>query len=188
MHDTETGKRLARIDVCESPLSEELLLGKRMFYTALEPMVGRRWISCSSCHPDGDPDGRTWQNPEGLRNTQSLGGMAWTHPIHWSADRDEVQDFEHTIRGELMQGRGLVRGRLHESLGKPNKGLSAALDALAAYTNSHELPMSPHAKGGLTESAKRGKTLYESAEVGCAKCHAGPFHTDSRPGHAVCEA
>jgi YVTN family beta-propeller protein len=181
VHDTETGKRLARIDVCESPLSEELLLGKRMFYTALEPMVGRRWISCSSCHPDGDPDGRTWQNPEGLRNTQSLGGMAWTHPIHWSADRDEVQDFEHTIRGELMQGRGLVRGRLHESLGKPNKGLSAALDALAAYTNSHELPMSPHGKGGLTESAKRGKAVYESAEIGCAKCHSGPFHTDSRP-------
>ena len=33
--------------------------------------------------------------------------MAHTHPIHWSADRDEVQDFEYTIRGPLMQGRGL---------------------------------------------------------------------------------
>ena len=52
--------------------------GARVPDTALEPMVGRRWISCSSCHPDGEPDGRTWQNPEGLRNTQSLAGMAWT--------------------------------------------------------------------------------------------------------------
>lgn len=181
VHDTDSGKRQATISVCKSPLSDEVLSGKKLFYTALEPMVGRRWISCSSCHPDGDPDGRTWQNPEGLRNTQALAGMAWTHPIHWSADRDEVQDFEHTVRSDLMQGRGLVRGRLHESLGKPNKGLSAALDALAAYTNSHEVPLSPHAKGGLSEAAKRGQALYNSEEVGCAKCHSGPFHTDSRP-------
>ena len=67
-------------------------------------MSGRQWISCSSCHPDGDADGRTWQQPEGLRQTQPLFGLAWTHPLHWSADRDEVQDFEHTIQGKLMQG------------------------------------------------------------------------------------
>src|SRR5260370_22444914 len=88
----------------------EVLRGKILCYSALEPMVGRRWISCASCHPDGDADGRTWQNPEGLRSTTALFGMAWTHPIHWSADRDEVQDFEHTIRSPLMQGRGLSRG------------------------------------------------------------------------------
>lgn len=31
---------------------------------------------------------------------------------HWSADRDEVQDFEYTIQGKLRQGQGLLRGRL----------------------------------------------------------------------------
>lgn len=172
---------VAKIPVCENPLGEEILQGKILFYTALQPMVGRRWISCSSCHPDGDGDGRTWQNPEGLRNTTALFGMAWTHPIHWSADRDEVQDFEHTVRSDLMQGGGLIKGSVHPALGEPNKGISKMLDALAAYSNSHRAPISPHAKQGLSPAAQRGKELFFSKEIGCATCHSGPYYTDSVP-------
>lgn len=181
-YSTRTLQLIAKIPVCQSPLDEETLLGKKLFYSANQPMVGQRWISCSSCHPDGDSDGRVWQNPEGLRDTQQLFGLAWTHPLHWSADRDEVQDFEHTIRGPLMQGRGLLRGTVHESLDKPNQGLSAALDALAVYTNTHTFAMSPHAKNGLTAAALRGKTVFFDEQVGCAKCHSGPLFTDSQPG------
>lgn len=180
-YDASTLKLKEKIRVCENPLGDEILRGKILFYTALEPMVGRRWISCSSCHPDGDGDGRTWQNPEGLRNTTALFGMAWTHPIHWSADRDEVQDFEHTVRSPLMQGRGLIRGAVQPALEAPNKGLSRDLDALAAYSNSHKFPLSPHAKAGLSESARRGKEIFVSNETGCVKCHSGPFFTDSTP-------
>jgi DNA-binding beta-propeller fold protein YncE len=172
---------VARIDVTPNPLSPDVHRGKILFYSALQPMVGRRWISCSSCHPDGQADGRTWKNPEGLRNTQSLAGMAHTHPIHWSADRDEVQDFEHTIRGLLMQGQGLIRGPVNPSLGKPNAGLSRDLDALAAYSNTHEFTLSPHAKGGLSEAAKRGRTVFFSDKTKCATCHSGPLFTDSKP-------
>ena len=182
--DAKSLRKVASITVTDNPLSEELLLGKVLFYSAQQPMSGRKWISCSSCHPDGEPDGRTWHNPEGLRNTQSLAGMAWTHPIHWSADRDEVQDFEHTIRGPLMQGQGLVRGRLNDSLGSPNGRLSAALDALAAYSNSHKVPLSPHAKGGLSAAAQRGRALFLSDRTGCVKCHQGPYYCDSKPGPA----
>lgn len=181
-YDAATFKRTAAVAVTDSPLSEEKLKGKRLFYTALQPMVGRRWISCSSCHPDGETDGRTWQQPEGLRDTPALAEMAWTHPLHWSADRDEVQDFEHTIRGQLMQGRGLIRGAVNPAMGKPNKGLSPELDALAAYSNSHKAPLSPHAKAGLSESAKRGKELFFASATGCATCHSGPYYTDSTPG------
>jgi len=180
-YSATTFARQAVIPVCTNPLGDEILLGKILFYTALQPVVGRRWISCSSCHPDGDGDGRTWQNPEGLRNTTALYGMAWTHPLHWSADRDETQDFEHTIRGKLMQGEGLLRGPLFPAMGKPLKGLSPKLDALAAYSNSHKLSISPHSKNGLSEAAKRGKEIFSSAAVGCAKCHTGPCYTDSRP-------
>lgn len=166
-------------------VSDEVLLGKRLFYTALQPMTSRLWISCASCHPDGQPDGKTWHNPEGLRNTQSLAGMAWTHPIHWSADRDEVQDFEHTIRGPLMQGKGLARGRIYESLDKPNKGLSEALDAMAAYSNTHDFTLSPYAKNGLSPAAQRGRQLFFSKQTQCATCHSGPFLTDSVPSKSI---
>ena len=184
VYSTDSHKLLAKIPVCENPLSDEIWRGKVLFYSALQPMASRRWIACSSCHPDGDPDGRTWQNPEGLRNTQALAGLAWTHPIHWSADRDEVQDFEHTIRGQLMQGRGLFRGRLNDSLGTSNRGLSKDLDALSAYANTHKFALSPHAKNGLSEAAKRGRELFFSKETQCATCHSGPLLTDSRVDHS----
>lgn len=180
-YDTAKLQPGAKIQVTDNPLGEQVLAGKKLFYTALQPMAARRWISCSSCHPDGEPDGRTWHNPEGLRNTQSLAGMAWTHPIHWSADRDEVQDFEHTIRGPLMQGRGLIEGRVQESLGEVNAGLSTTLDALAAYSNSHKFSLSPYAKQGLSESATRGRNIFFDEETRCSTCHSGPFYCDSQP-------
>jgi len=180
--DVTTSEQVGRVEVTKNPLSPDVLLGKVLFYSALQPMTGPRWISCSSCHPDGQPDGRTWHNPEGLRNTPTLHGLAWTHPQHWSADRDETQDFEHTIRGRLMEGRGLVRGPINPSLGRPNRGLSRELDALAAYTNSHQFTLSPHAKHGLSDSAQRGQAIFLSTKSRCAECHSGPFYTDSQSG------
>ena len=180
-YDAKTHQRVGLVRVTENPLGDEILRGKRLFYSALMPMASRRWIACSSCHPDSDADGRTWQNPEGLRNTPPLVGLAWTHPQHWSADRDETQDFEHTIRGLLMQGRGLINGPVADSLGPPNKGRSRDLDAMAAYTNSHTVPLSPHAKSGLSEAAKRGRAVFFAKETACATCHSGPFFTDSNP-------
>jgi cytochrome c peroxidase len=184
-YDAKQLTPIATIAICDNPLGDEIRLGKILFYSAQQPMVGRRWISCSSCHPDGDSDGRTWHNPEGLRNTQPMFGLAWTHPVHWSADRDEVQDFEHTIRGQLMQGRGLIEGKVQSALGPTNKGLSKTLDALAAYTNSHRFTLSPHAKRGFNKQAKRGRVLFFSKETGCASCHKGPYYTDSIPNQKI---
>ena len=178
--ETANLTRVATIPVTTWPGAEEELLGKKLFYSARPPMSTRRWISCSSCHPDGDSDGRTWQQPEGLRETQPLFGLKQTHPVHWSADRDEVQDFEHTIRSPLMQGRGLIRGPVHDSLGSPNAGLSRELDALAAYTNSHTFRLSPHGKDGLSKAARRGRDLFFSSETGCARCHSGAYYTDRK--------
>jgi YVTN family beta-propeller protein len=188
VHDAESMQRLATIKVCDPPKTPEWVQGKILFNTALPPMTSRQWIACSSCHPDGHNDGRVWQNPEGLRKTTALFGLAHTHPLHWSADRDEVQDFEYTIRGRLMQGRGLLREPM-----KPKKGFekteleehlagrSKDLDALAVYCNSFDFRLSPHIQstGQLSTTAQRGKALFFSKEVGCAECHRGPYYTDS---------
>lgn len=181
-------RRLATVSVCAPPKTPEWVRGKIVFNTALPPLTSRRWIACSSCHPDGHTDGRVWQNPEGLRKTTAFFGMAHTHPIHWSADRDEVQDFEYTIRGRLMQGPGLLKGAVKPKQGfQPTEltenlsGRSADLDALAIYCNSFEFTLSPHipAPGKLSAEAERGKQLFFSKEVNCASCHSGPYYTDS---------
>jgi YVTN family beta-propeller protein len=189
VHNVGDMQRLAVIRVCEPPKTPEWVLGKIHFNTALPPLTRRRWIACSSCHPDGHDDGRVWQNPEGLRKTTALFGLAHTHPLHWSADRDEVQDFEYTIRGRLMQGAGLLHGSLKPKQGlapteldEPLAGRSKDLDALAVYCNSFEFRLSPHipVPGKLSDSAERGKKLFFAKEVGCATCHSGPYYTDSR--------
>ena len=179
--DLRTLRITRRIPVTARPYAAEIWLGKVLFNSALQPMAGRRWVSCAVCHPDGQPDGRTWQMPEGPRNTPSLAGIRYTTPLHWSADRDEVQDFEHTIRGPLMRGRGLIRGKPFPALGRPNAGRSAELDALAAYCNSIPFSLSPHAPGGkLSDLARRGRQLFYREDVGCAECHRGPFFTDRK--------
>ena len=113
------------------------------------------------------------------------------HGPHASAalvGRDEVQDFEYTIRGRLMQGRGLLRETIKPKVGfEPAEldeqlaGRSKELDALAVYCNSFEFTLSPHipAPGKLSEAAERGKRLFFSKEVGCVACHSGPYYTDS---------
>lgn len=172
----------AAISVCDPPKSAEWRRGKELFVSSIQPMGGTKWISCSTCHPDGLSDGRVWQNPEGPRRTPHLFGLAHTHPLHWSADRDEVQDFEYTIRGKLMQGRGLYSGSMKgNELEEVLTGKSKDLDALALYTNSFESKLSPHipSPGKLSPEAERGKAIFFSTESKCATCHSGPYYTDS---------
>ncbi|HEX3316145.1 MAG TPA: hypothetical protein VHR72_14705 [Gemmataceae bacterium] len=188
VHDPATMSLRKKIKTCEPPKSPEWVRGKVLFNTSQPPMSARRWIACSSCHPDGHTDARVWQQPEGLRKATALFGVAHTHPLHYSADRDEVQDFEFTIRSKLMRGSGLMRGPLPAKLGYhkveldvKTAGKSKDLDALAIYTNSFDFELSPHveAPGKLSEPAVRGKALFFDKSVGCATCHSGPYYTDS---------
>ena len=74
------------------------------------------------------------------------------------------------------------RGLHPIELEEETAGKSKDLDALAIYTNSFEFNiLSPHivASGKLSPAAERGKALFFSDAVGCAKCHSGPYYTDS---------
>ena len=179
--DLSTFEEIKRIPVTTSPLSPQLQRGKLLFISSRSTQVSRdRWMSCESCHFDGEQDGRTWLFPDGPRNTTNLRGLAHTHPLHWSADRNEVQDFEFTIR-ELQAGTGLLEDP-HPELGPPNTGRSADLDALAAFVESLHPKPSPFrwTDGTLTLEAARGQAIFHRADVGCAECHIPPLFTDLR--------
>jgi len=164
-----------RITVTRSPLSELVHRGKVLFFSSLTSEVSRdRWMSCASCHFDAEQDGRTWIFSSGPRNTTSLRGVADTLPLHWSADRDEVQDFEFTIR-TLQAGTGLIRsGEPNPELGASNAGRSPDLDALAAYVMSLQVKPSPF--GGNVE---RGRSVFNDPDTGCSTCHSAPLYADS---------
>ena len=167
--------------VSEEPLSAEVLLGKRIFYNSADTrMTASGYLTCAHCHPDGRDDGITWDftdRGEGLRNTTSLEGRAGTSmgPLHWTANFDEIQDFEHDIRN-AFGGSGFLDdadwAATNDTLGASKAGLNADLDALAAYVASLDTtPTNP------TPADQVGLALFESS--GCADCHMAPLYTDS---------
>ena len=171
------------------PLEPTLLLGKRLFNSSDDPRMGKdQWMSCNTCHFDGENDGQTWfLGFAGPRNTSSLLGMGETFPLRWSGEWDEAADSEFAIRMDSF-GDGLIDGEMNCSLDPPdcvnhppNGGRSAELDALAAYISSLELPLSPNHIHGqpLTEAEQRGQALFNSPETGCADCHPSPLYTDN---------
>lgn len=175
-------------------LAANVLTGKRLFYDAADTRLARdAYMSCASCHNDGGQDGRTWDFTglgEGLRNTISLRGHAGAQGNqHWTGNFDEIQDFEGQIRNFAL-GTGLMSdaqfntGTRSQPLGDRKTGISADLDALAAYVASLKASdASPYrnANGTLTADALAGQVLFRGAG-GCLACHGGTDVTDSAGG------
>jgi YVTN family beta-propeller protein len=175
-------------------LPPDVLQGKRIFYNAADPrMSADSYISCASCHLDGGHDGRVWDfsgRGEGLRRTIDLRGRSGMGhgAVHWSGNFDEIQDFEHDIRGPFG-GTGFLNlspsqfATLHPHPGSGKSGLSPDLDALAAYVRSlspAQVPRSPHRSpdGSLTAAALRGRAIFTALD--CSSCHSGSNLTEDR--------
>ena len=177
--------------VSREVLNSQVLLGKQLFHDAQDAaLTGQKYISCAVCHSEGGHDGRTWDFSdagEGLRNTIDLRGRAGLGHgnVHWTANFDEIHDFENDIR-EIFDGTGLLTDEDYDrTLGtldaaNPKAGLSERLDALAAYVTSLDtFPASPHRASASqrTVAAERGYSVFRNAR--CASCHEGVAFTDS---------
>ncbi len=188
----------ALISTYQTVSNERLALnvfnGKQLFYDARDQRLAQeQYISCASCHNEGDSDGRTWDFTgfgEGVRNTIGLIGRSGTDqgPLHWTANFDEVQDFEGQIRDfggtGLMSDNNFHAGTRSQPLGDTKAGVSNDLDDLAAYVQSlNTVPDSPfkNQNGSLTASATQGKQLFK--DKSCDSCHSGQHFTDSAPNN-----
>jgi len=94
--------------------------------------------------------------------------MLGTGFLFRTADRNQVQDYWHTINVE--QG-GTFAPDTEKDL----------LDALAAYVNfAIPLPVPPATDADLVA---RGAEIFARPEVGCSHCHSGARFTDSGEGN-----
>lgn len=167
----------------QEALSATELLGKRIFYRSKDPRMSLEgYLSCATCHVDGSSDGRVWDfsgRGEGLRNNIDLRGRRGIGhgAVHWTANFDEIQDFENDIRA-FFGGTGFMSPQdflaTQNPLGPLKAGRSAELDALAAYVaslNTASIPRSPwrQGNGALTAAAVRGASIFQGQ--GCASCH-----------------
>jgi YVTN family beta-propeller protein len=176
------------ITVTDIPLPPILLNGKRLFHTSDDPRLAKnQWISCNTCHFEGEHDGRTWFfGFAGPRNTTGLLGMVETYPLRWSGEWDESADSEFANRRENF-GSGLIDGAMNCTLSPPdcvdqppNQGRSYDLDSLAAFIDSLQVVSSPgHVHGEpLTGAELRGQAIFNDPALSCASCHPPPLYTD----------
>ena len=178
--------------VQNEPLTAQILLGKQLFYDAKSKKLNQSgYMSCASCHLDGSHDGQIWDFTsmgEGFRNTIDLRGRAGTKHgrLHWTANFDEVHDFENQIR-DLGAGEGLMSdadfNATSNTLGSKKEGLSTDLDAISAYVSSlSKVPNSPYGTedGDFTPEALEGQVIFVTKN--CISCHSGEEYTDSPLG------
>ncbi len=135
--------------------------GHRMFHTNPEGTM-----TCASCHPEGNDDGRTWNFSEiGPRRTPTLrGGLLGTEPFHWDGD---MRDFGHLVDEVLARRMGAPR---------PSPAQATHLARWVDRLPPLPMPVVPAA----ADAVARGRALFERADVGCTTCHGGPRHTNNQ--------
>jgi cytochrome c peroxidase len=142
--------------------------GATIFHDATHAF--QRWHSCASCHAnEGRIDGLRWDflgdgigNP---KDTLSLLHFDQTEPMN--------------RRATMQSARACARNGLESTnMIVPTE---KDVDDLFAYLISLRPVPSPHLtpEGKLTESAERGKSLFEG-KAGCVRCHPAPYFTDKK--------
>jgi len=128
----------------------------------------QQWISCTSCHPDGRSDAINWDllndgmnNP---KNTKSLLLSHETPPCMASGVRENAEI--------------AVRAGVHSILFSRFQ-IEEDYNAIDEYLKLMKPVLSPRLKDGqFSDSARRGKLLFNDARTGCSNCHPEPYYTD----------
>jgi len=149
------------------PPCNEVRLGEMLFHDGRICLHG--WQSCASCHPDGRVDALNWDllndgegNP---KNTKSLLLSHRTPPamaagVRATAEAAVRSGIKHILMSERPE---------HEA---------AAIDAWLKSLGPLPSPFLVH--GRLSPAAERGRQLFQSDRVACAKCHPTPLYTDRK--------
>ncbi len=144
-------------------------LGELNFHDAW--LCFQHWQSCASCHPnDARMDGLNWDLlNDGLgtpKNNKSLLLTYQTPPAMSTGVRESAEDATRSGFKNILFSV------------QPD----AVLTAVDEYLKSLTPVPSPHlVNGQLSDAAKRGKDLFNSEELGCAKCHPEPLYTTLKP-------
>lgn len=159
-----TSRSIKTLNFVEQPENDDVRMGEILFSDANN--CYQKWQSCLSCHPDAVADGFNWDNlNDGLGNPKSAKSMLYSHrtpPVMITGIRDSA---ETAVRTGMKY---IQFNQLEEE----------KLQLIDAYLKSLQPTESPYlnSDGTLTESAKRGKKLFE--EQGCVECHPAPLYTD----------
>jgi len=144
-------------------------LGEQYFHDGA--LCFQQWLSCSTCHPDARTDALNWDTlNDGIGNPKNVKSTLYAHrtpPTTWLGVRPNA---EASVRAGFKHIQFAVRPE-------------ADALALDTYLKALRPVASPKlVNGGLSESALRGKRLFETQR--CTRCHSGELMTDTQQ-HSV---
>lgn len=141
--------------------------GEIVFHDGTE--CADHWLSCATCHPDARADGFNWDLVnDGTGNFKNTKSMLLSHETPPSMISGIRKDAETAVRA----------GFTHILFRTVDEAKACCVDD---YLSSLKPVPSPRlVEGKLSESAKRGKRLFESERIDCVRCHLGDYFTDMR--------
>ena len=148
----------------EQPKADAIRLGEALWYDST--ICYQNWQSCASCHPDGRADGYNWDNlNDGVGVSKQAKSMLYalrTPPAMVTGIRADSET-------------AIAAGLKYICF---NADTAGKVENIMAYMMAMLPEQSPYLNddGTLTESATRGKALFE--EYGCVVCHPAPLYTD----------
>ncbi len=141
--------------------------GEIVFHDGTE--CAEHWLSCVTCHPDARADGFNWDLlNDGTGNFKNTKSMLLSHETPPSMVSGIRKDAETAVRAGFTHI--LFRTVDEEKASWVDDYLSAL----------RPVPSPRLVDGELSESARRGKALFEGERVDCARCHLGEYFTDMR--------
>ncbi|MBC8352661.1 MAG: hypothetical protein H8E66_11765 [Planctomycetes bacterium] len=153
--------------------ASELSLARRgmeIFYDGRRSLD--QWYSCHSCHYNGGVNSKAMDTMNDgsiltMKTVLPLYHVHKTSPWTWHGWQTNLRDAMHKSFTTTMLGQDIS---------------PIEMQAVLAFLESLEAPPNPfrNPDGSLSESATRGKEVFESRQAGCANCHSGAFFTDGK--------
>ena len=164
--DTTNGKLAAPAGEAEQPAEDPVRRGERVFHDAI--LCFQHWQSCASCHPEARADGLRWDLlNDGMGNPKRTRTMVFADRTPPMMSLGVRKDMETAVRAGFKFILFCV----------PSE---EDVQAVMAYLSSLKCEPAPTLgpNGELSESAKRGQTIFNDAKTGCAGCHKMPYGSD----------
>lgn len=131
-----------------------------------------QWYSCHTCHYEGGTNSERMDTfndgtPNTFKTVLPLFNLPETAPWTWHGWQTDLRD--------------AMRASLTSTMLGPEP-TEDDVDALLAYLKQLETPPNPFrsSDGAISESARRGETVFHGVKANCAHCHSGPHFTDGR--------
>jgi DNA-binding beta-propeller fold protein YncE len=138
--------------------------GRALFFDGENRALSTRGaLACASCHPEGRADGLSWRIEGSSLQTPVLAGRTvGSHPFKWDG-KDATIEISLTNTVKRLGGTGITKAQ------------ARALDAFLATLAPPRAPTPRDA-----HAVARGRALFQSADAGCASCHAGAQLADGK--------